>query len=216
MKNLLLLLSASLGMSLSAQPSEIKKQMSLGIQDGYVVKVNNAESKMIQRVWKQYSKSYGKVTKNKKADEEIILAANIPALGSIHKPDVYTKIEDGSMYIFFDMKGAFLNAKQYPKEHTAAMELLQEFGYEVERAMVKEELEKEEDQLKKLNKELEKLRKENISYHKDIEEAKEKIRKAEAAIEQNVIDQKTTEENIGKQTGVVQKVIEKLQSIGKK
>jgi uncharacterized membrane protein YgaE (UPF0421/DUF939 family) len=69
--------------------------------------------------------------------------------------------------------------------------------------------------LKQFEKNLDKLKKDNISYNKDIEDAKEKIRKAEANIITNGQDQKKTVSEIESQSKIVDQVKNKLNMIGK-
>ena len=90
-----------------------------------------------------------------------------------------------------------------------------EFGYEVQREQVRVELEDEQDKLKQFEKNLDKLKKDYISYNKDIEDAKEKIRKAEANIITNGQDQKKTVSEIESQSKIVDQVKNKLNMIGK-
>ena len=56
----------------------------------------------------------------------------------------------------------------------------------------------------------------NDDYHKDIEKAKQKIAEAEKNIEKNVVDQENKVKEIDTQKVVVDKVIEKLNNLGKK
>ena len=53
---------------LSAQTQEVKQQMSLGIQNGISVNIPDADAKFIDKIWKKYTKDYGKLSKNKKAE----------------------------------------------------------------------------------------------------------------------------------------------------
>ena len=54
---------------IQAQVSEVNRQMSLGVQNGIKVHIPEAPAKLIEKVWKRYTKDYGKLSKNKKADE---------------------------------------------------------------------------------------------------------------------------------------------------
>ena len=69
--------------------------------------------------------------------------------------------------------------------------------------------------LKKTNKQLEKLKKDHISYHKDIDEAKLRIKKAEENIINNEKDQVRTKAEIETQSKIVNEVQKKLDNIGK-
>lgn len=202
-------------LQMKAQTMEVKKQMSLGIQTGINVSLPGIEDKFIDKVWKKFTKDYGKLSKNKKAKEEFIEAATIKTISSSIPMDIYTITEDGSMTAFFDIKTGFLNSNDYPKEFGMAMDFMREFGFEVQREKVREELETENDKLKKLNKNLEKLKKDKDDLKNDIVEYKEKIKKAESDIITNERDQEKTKENIEGQIKTVQMVQEKLNKIGK-
>lgn len=202
--------------TLSAQVIENKLQMSLGIQNSLSVNIPDAESNTIEKLWKKYTKDYGKLTKNKKAEEMILVDATIPSINGTNKMDVYTIIEDHSITVFFDLKTGFLNSTDHPNEFKGAGEFIQQFSYEVQREMVKEELEDQQDELKKLNRKMADLLKDNKEYHQDIEDAKAKIKKAENNIISNLKDQDLTKASIENQTKVVETVQTKLNNIGKK
>ncbi len=190
--------------------------MSLGIQNSLSVNIPDAESNTIEKLWKKYTKDYGKLTKNKKAEEMILVDATIPSINGTNKMDVYTIIEDHNITAFFDLKNGFLNSTDHPNEFKGASEFIQQFSYEVQREMVKEELEDQQDELKKLNRKMADLLKDNKEYHQDIEDAKAKIKKAENNIITNLKDQDLTKASIESQTKVVETVQTKLNNIGKK
>ncbi len=218
MKNILIILISYLFLCQStfAQVSENKLQMSLGVQNSLAVRIPDAKSNLIEKIWKKYTKDYGKLTKNRKADEQILQATTIPSINGANQMDVYVIIEDNGITAFFDLKNGFLNSTDHPNEYKGANEFLQQFSYEVQREMVKEELENQQDELKKLNRKMADLVKDNKDYHQDIEEGKAKILKAENNIITNVKDQELTKTLIGTQTKTVETVQMKLNNIGKK
>jgi len=203
------------GRLILAQVSEVSRQMSLGVQSGIKVTIPEAPSKMIEKVWKRYTKDYGKLAKNKKADELYINGAVIKTIFSTNPMDIYSLILDSEIVAFFDLQSGFLNSNKYPNEFEQAKIFMTEFGFEVQREMVRQELDKEAELLKKINKNLEKLKKDNIAYHKDIEEAKLKIKKAEENIVNNEKDQVRTKADVETQTKIVGEVQKKLDNIGK-
>ena len=129
--------------------------------------------------------------------------------------NIYTTTEKNQIVAFVDNGTGFLNSKDYDKEVQSASECMNEFGNEVTRELIRIELEKEEDILKKNNKEYEKLKKENIDLHKDIENYKQKIKKAEADIVTNDKDQERSKAAIEAQTKIVETVQTKLNNVGK-
>jgi len=60
-----------------------------------------------------------------------------------------------------------------------------------------------------------KLIKKNAGYHKDIEKAENKIRKAEENIEKNLNDQDEIQAELIKQKEVLDMIVEKFNNIGK-
>lgn len=201
---------------INAQVRESKLSMSLGVQNGLSVSIPDAEEKLIDKVWKEYFKPYGKVKKNKKAKEEFSMDAVVHTIFGSNKMDVYIQTENNSANVFFDLKTGFLSSEAYPREFDGAKVFVQEFAYEVEREKTRELLKEEEKKLDKLKDKMEDLVKDNAKYHKDIEEAKEKIKQREADIITNNRDQLSAKSDIENQTGKVQEVQNKLNNIGKK
>ncbi|MBK8954644.1 MAG: hypothetical protein IPM34_03680 [Saprospiraceae bacterium] len=199
-----------------AQVEESKQSMSLGVQNGLTVQIPEAREDFIEDVLKKYLKNAGKLKKNKKAGEHFIMAANLTTLNNGSPLDLYVQIGDYRATMFFDLKTAFLNSKEHPDLYSKAKEFVQEFSFETQRAWTREQLEKEEDALKKLNKKLKDLVSDNASYHKDIEEAKAKIKKREEQISQNNKDQEGTKVQIETQTKTLESVQKKLEGIGKR
>ena len=200
---------------IQAQVSEVNRQMSLGVQNGIKVHIPEAPAKLIEKVWKRYTKDYGKLSKNKKADELYINDAVIKTVFNTNPIDIYALIVDSEITAFFDLKTGFLSSSSYPKEFEQASTFMSEFGFEVQRELVRQEFEKESELLKKTNKQLEKLKKDHISYHKDIDEAKLRIKKAEENIINNEKDQVRTKAEIETQSKIVNEVQKKLYNIGK-
>ena len=198
-----------------AQPRENKLQMSLGIQNGLSVTIPDADEDLIDKVWKKYTKGYGKLARNKKAKEEYIEGAVIQSIHGSNAMDVYVSTEDNSITAFFDLKNGFLNSENNPMEFKGASEFMQEFSYEVQREKTRMDLEEEQDKLKKLNKKMGDLLSDNKSYHKDIDEANARIKKAEANIISNEKNQDLTKSEIANQTKAVEAVQQKLSKIGK-
>lgn len=216
MKSLLLTFAALLWLGTSvAQVSEISRQMSLGVHNGFRVAIPGASPKMISQVWKKYTRDYGKLKKNKKADEEYIEAAVIKSIYGANPMDIYTSVEEGYLTAFFDLKTGFLSSSSQPGEAAAAKNFMQEFGFEVQREQTRQELNDQEDALKKAEKYLDKLKKDHQTYHRDIEDAKERIKKAEANITTNEKDQDQTRKDIDTQKKKVEEVRIKLDNIGK-
>lgn len=198
-----------------SQIRENKIEMSQGIQPGLSISLPDAKSGYVEKIWKNYTKSYGKLTKVKKTDELKLEAVVIPSIYGENLLDVYSLIEDNGITVFFGLKTGFIDASETPNEYEASKKFLQEFAYEVQRAQVSEELEKENEKLKKLAKKMTDLVTDHKDYHRDIEVAKEKIKKAEQNIINNEKEQDLTKVQITTQTKTVEMIQDKLGKIGK-
>jgi hypothetical protein len=217
MKRIFLFLVASLTMySLtSGQAREVTLQMSMGNQSGITIAIPEAESRDIEKIWKKYTKDYGKLIKVKKTDELVIQNASIPSILPNMPLDMYSVIEDYGITVFIDLKPGFINSTDHPDAFNNAKSFMQNFANEVQRELITAELEKEQDELKKLNRKINDLVKDNKSYHKDIEDARERIKKAEANIINNEKDQELTKAQIITQSKTVANIQGKLNNIGK-
>ena len=214
---LITLIFAFVGTALSfAQVSEKTMTMSLGTQNGLIVSIPGADEDLIEDIWKDYMKEYGKVKRNRKTKEYFGDDVQVSSISGAGTMDVYSKTEDGQLIVFFDMGNGFLSEETHKEAYAAAEVFLKEFGHEVTRDMIRDELKDEEKALGKLERELEGLKKDNDRYHSIIEKAKERIAEAEADIEQNLKDQEDSTKKIEDQTKVVQEVTTKLENVGKK
>lgn len=81
--------------------------MSLGIQNGISVNIPDADAKFIDKIWKKYTKDYGKLSKNKKAEEEYIEAAVIQTINGKSPMNIYTTTEKIKSLLFLTMVLAF-------------------------------------------------------------------------------------------------------------
>ncbi|MEM8908744.1 MAG: hypothetical protein AAGD05_12930 [Bacteroidota bacterium] len=201
-----------------AQITEEDRSMSLGVKNALVLELPDAKGKFVAKLWKKYIKQFdGKTKRNKKADEYFTDNARMVEVGGSQPVDVYCRVDETSsdvdVILWMDVDGEFLSSAAYPEEFTEAEKILMRFALEVTREKIKIELKEEENRLKKLNKNLKKLQRANDNYHRDIEVAKAKIKKAEGNIEQNEIDQENTRNAIDTQLGVLEVVRKRLSDL---
>ena len=219
LKNLLFLSLLFFFGSLQAQVSEKEVTMSLGNQNAMIIELKESDRKIAENVWKEFIKEYGKVKKNKKANEFYMEQTNIPAVSGNSAVDVYTRFEEGAdmvkAHFWFDTGGSFLSSDNDSDGYQGANTLLTEYGYAVQKHIIGKELETEQKKLKGFQKDMDKLVKENKSLHKEIKDAQEKIRKAEINIEKNVVAQENKTTEIESQAEKVKAVEEKLNNVGK-
>jgi len=202
----------------SAQINEKAMSISVGEYNAFVQAHEGANRKMVEKAMDKIFKKYGKVKRNRKAKEWTCMNCNIPAVSS-NPVNVYYKIdvEDKTVhsYLFVDDGSDFISSESHSAAAQTIKEIQTKAGFEVEKMVVTKELGNEEDTLKGFEKDLKKLEKRNNKLHENIEDYKNKILKAEAEIEQNLLDQESKISEIKSQRTTVESVSDKLKSIGK-
>lgn len=192
--------------------------MSLGNNNAFVVSLEGADKKLTEKAWEDYLKKFGKVKRNKKADEYFCEECNISLLSS-NTLQVTMKIEERKemtmLSAWYDDGSSFVSSESNPEMAGDIEKFMADFGLEVEKKVVQNELEEEEKSLKNVQKDLEKLEKENKKLHDEIAKLKQKIIDAENDIEKNLSEQDQKKYEINEQSKVVETVTEKLNSIGK-
>ncbi len=203
-----------------AQIEEGRRYMSQGTNNSISLEIPNADAKMTKKVWTKYLKDKtkgGKTKYTRKTDESFTDDAEYVPIGGANTLDIYAKFEDAGencrATIWFDLGGAYLNSEMHGDKYNEGEKFLMRFAIAVAIEKTEEELAEEEKKQKNLEKDLDKLKKDKDGYHKDIEEAKQKIAEAEANIEQNIKDQASTETAIEIQDKVINKIKERLKSL---
>ncbi|HUR30905.1 MAG TPA: hypothetical protein VMZ69_05700 [Saprospiraceae bacterium] len=215
----LLLFSILVLNSLQSQVLEETRSMSTGSKPALTVIIPDADSKFIEAEWKEYMKSYGKVTKVKSSKELVASDIQILDIGGVNRLNVHSLSEetaDGTkMVVWFDMGSGFISSEAYPKEYVAGVKFLKDFSAKVKLDMVTQELEEQQKALTKAESNLTKLQRENDNYHRIIEDAKKRIAEAEQDIEKNLKDQEQAHKEIEAQKEVVGGVQQKLEECKK-
>ncbi len=207
----------TVSLCLNAQVTERDYTLSLGSQNAFVLEHDNVNKKTVQKYLEKAVKEFGKVKRNKKADEWNCLQCDVPGLSG--PANVYFKIDEGksqtTSYVFIDDGTQFISSENNPDLAKSFSSRLQMVGYDIERHVISEELDNEEKTLKGRNKDLEKLEKKNKDLHEDIEKYKKKITEAEADIEKNLQEQEDKKIEIEQQKKVVEQVTNKYNEVGK-
>jgi uncharacterized protein YoxC len=192
--------------------------MSLGTLPALVVDLNEIPSKVATDYWTAYLKEYGKLKKNRKADELFAEDIRIPLITPT-EIDLFSKVEDlqndSRIYLWIDQGSAFLSSDQDPAVFKNAKKFVDDFAVYAEKKHVEELLDSAEKDLKGLEKDLKGLGKDKESYEKNIEKAKETIAKMERNIEENIVSQESKVTEIEDQKNMLIKIQERLASIGK-
>ncbi|MEO5906281.1 MAG: hypothetical protein ABIQ11_06115 [Saprospiraceae bacterium] len=204
---------------ISAQVLECTQTMTGGTQSALAIELPGADSKMVETIWKEYMKPYGKVAKVKGGKESVASDVQILDIGGVNRIKVYSLTEavgDGSkMIVWFDMGNGYVNSTAYPKEYVAGVNFLKDFAHEVKIEQIAKELEEQKKLLSKAESDLSKLKRENDSLHKIIEDSKKRIAAAEKDIETNLKDQEVAQKEIGAQNTTVSTVEKKLEDAKK-
>lgn len=219
MKNTLVIIICLLAFgTMNAQVMQKEAVMSLGSQNAFYINLDGADEGLAEDVWKNYLKEYGKVKKNRKADELLCEECNITLISGATL-QVYLKLDEGremtTAYAYFDNGSSFITAENDPEAAESIEKFIHNYSLEVKKEVIKEQLEDEEDTLKDFNKDLAKLEKENKKLHEEIKKAEDKIRESEEGIEKNLRAQEDKKFEIDKQAKVVEETIEKLNNVGK-
>ena len=221
MKKLSLLLCAMfIGSLLFSQQmaTERMETMSLGSHNAFVLDLPEIDSRKAQDYWEDYFKEYSRLKNNRKADHHYAEGVEVSLISS-KELDVYSKMEELSgssrLIVWFDNQSAFISSEETPEEASNALQFLNDFAIAAEKRHVEELLAENEDVLKGLEKELKDLEKDKEKYEKNIEKAKEEIKENESNIEQNIVDQENKAADIDAQKSAIEKIKERLLSVGK-
>ncbi len=203
-----------------AQIEEGVRSMSQGSHNSLSIDIPEADSKTAKKVWMKYIKSTtkkGKTKSEKKTNMIFTDDAELRTIGGANTVDIYLNLTDvGSNVnatVWFDLGGAYLNSEMHGDKYNEGEKFLMRFAIEVAIEMTKQELKAEEKKGKELAKELASLQKKKEGYHKDIEDAENKIREAKSNIEQNVKEQEATNDAIKDQDSVIQAVKDRLKEL---
>ena len=221
MRNIMstLFLVVFISISLKAQVNEGMVLMSMGTHPAYSVVLEGADMKKSEKIWKDYMKPYGKFDKDRKRKELRAADLNISSIATDRTFSVTVKLEEQrdqtTVHVFFQSAGKYLDSNSAPEISANLEQFVNRYAYEVQRAVLSEQLKNEEKQLSRLHKDLSKLENKNRGYHDDIQKFEKKIKEAEENIEQNIRDQDEKNYEIVKQQKLIEKMAEKLNNIGK-
>lgn len=195
-------------MTLHAQVTVEKRGMVSGSQSALVLKLKGTDPKFAESEWKEYTKSYGKLTKVKGSPESVIPGVHVRDIGQGDLVNVYSyaaTAADGTDFIvWFDRSGTFLTSSD--KDYPTAEEFLKSFAIKVKVDMIALDLEEQNKKLAKLESNYTKLQKENDNLHKTITDAQAKIDQAEIDIPLNERAQEAAKTDIETQKTAVESV----------
>ena len=202
--------------TVQAQIAEETRALNHSSNNAMVLEVKDADEKFVNKIWKNFLEDYYDAKTKWMRKEHYWLSDNaeIAGLGGSNTVDIYGLAEQKGkhveMLVWVDLGGAYLSSTTHPDRYEEGERMMNRFAIEIEKEKTKITLKEEEKELKSIQSELKKLVAANQRYHKDIERAKEAIKKAEADIEQNIKAQEATSIKIESQEKVIQTVQKKL------
>ncbi len=204
----------------TAQVREKESNMSQGVKSCLVIEFLESKGDDIIDAWKDFlDHDYkAKTKRDKKNDEYFTDNAMISGVGGSNTVDVYAKIDEKGktssvLTVWFDLGGAYLSSREHPTQYDEAEKMLRRFETSVLRAQTEKELKEEEKKYRKQDDQLKRLVRDNEGLHKDIENYKEKIKKAENDLIKNNDEQETSKRLLKDQDEAVKKVRKKLEAI---
>lgn len=213
--SLLLVLALFSFFILRAQVVEETRVMAVGSQPALTIILPGADTKFAEGEWKEYMKSYGKMTRVKQSKEYVIEGAQILDIGGVNRLNIYSLSESvgegAKMIVWIDMGGGFVSATTFPKEYAEAVKFMQQFAHKVKVDQIALDLEMQEKALSKAENTLSSLQRKNESLHKVIEDAKKRISEAELDIIKNLQEQEMAQKEIDTQKLTVEAVQKKLE-----
>ena len=219
MKNIFYFLVFVLFTSFSAvaQVAEETRVMSAGSQPALVITLPGADMKFAETEWKEYMKTYGKMTRVKQSKESLVEGAQILDIGGVNRLNVYSISEaagEGArMVVWIDMGGGFVNSTTFPNEYAESVKFLQSFAHKVKVDQIAIDLDAQQKALTKCQSNLTKLQRENDSLHKIIEDSQKRIAEAELDIVKNLQEQDLAQKEIDAQKTTVETVQKKLDQV---
>ena len=202
-------------LTVNAQVVEETRVMAVGSQPALTIILPGADTKFADGEWKEYMKSYGKVTRVKQAKENVVEGAQILDIGGVNRLNIYSMSEavgeGAKMIVWIDMGGGFVSATTFPKEYAEAVKFMQQFGHKVKVDQIALDLDMQQKALAKYENNLSSLQRKNESLHKVIEDAKKRIAEAELDIIKNLQEQEMAQKEIDTQKLTVEAVQKKLE-----
>ncbi|MBN2681227.1 MAG: hypothetical protein JXR58_01855 [Bacteroidales bacterium] len=188
---------------------------SAGRENALTVTVYESNKDDVEKAWKKFIKNYkGKVSSKKEIFADDCEIKDV----SPNTVDVYAAFEvnkdgDVTVYVGFDLGGAYLSSSSHPDKYKAAKKIVREFGVSATKDAIAEKLKEAEKVMKKLESDKEKLVKENETLHKNIEGWEKDIEKAKSDIKTNEGNQQDKTKEIETQQKVLEEIIEKEKKV---
>jgi len=202
---------------LQAQITEEPRSMVKGMNNALVLELPDTEERLVKKWWASYMKDYDAKPKRVKGGDELLsTGADIIAIGGSGGVDVYSRLDQiGTTTmntVWFDLGegNSYVSSNGDSGKYVEAEKFLMRFALYVTKEKIKLELIAEEKEMKQLTNDLAKLEREKTSYDREIEQAKERIKRAEANIVTNLENQDKAKDDIENQKETIEDVKRRL------
>ena len=197
---------------------EVELYEERGMQTSLNISLPDVRKSVVDRVWKNYTRSQlGSTAKyNRKTREFVAAQAKAPAIasGPVNLMSRSSQMgADVHFTLVVDAQSSFLNTGLTPRRASNAQSLLEDFALEVRREKIRMQVEEEEKNLKRMESSLQQLKNANVRYHREIEMAQQRIARANENIQQNEKDQVTAADQIKAQAKLLEAVKKQLSQL---
>lgn len=215
----LLLLFSNIVNSQNLRVEEVVENMSKGAQKGLAIEIPEISEEFLFKEFKDWVDKFKGKTKVDKKNNEVFSDDAFLKEISANTFDIYGKIinkgKTQRLVMFIDLGGAFLNTQMHADKYKIMEGQLLELGRSVIKNDLKTKLDEAENTLKRLEKEKKDLEQEQSKSLKNIEDAKNTIKKEEENIEANKKKQVEKDQQIVSQTKIVEELRNQYQNLKK-
>ena len=200
-----ILISLFLLISISfSQVSEKMVEFKFGAHNALVITLNDVDRDVVQDVWKNVNKPFGKA--DKKKGEYITTGVNLAGLSNpIDWYVLFDKTKgDVELSLCAISNDEFISSSNQPDNFAVISKFLTDFAYKVEKKKVSNKLEKEKKELEKLQKDLNKANDNIKNNNDDIDKHTKRIKKSNKEIDSNLKKQNDLNSQIATQGMVVE------------
>jgi hypothetical protein len=202
-----------------SQVFQSDEHMSQGTNPALVVEIDVQDSKLVEKVWKNFMKDYGGKTKKAKRGEWLTTGADIVGVNGVTPMNIYAKTESGAdgnitHTVWFDLGDSYLESNR-KEAYSEAEKMLLIFAQECKIENTDQELNDADKKLRSLENDLNRLQRQNSGYNKEIEQAEKRIEQAKENITKNEEQQTDTAEKINLQKELLDEIKQRLNDLKK-
>jgi hypothetical protein len=194
-------------------PQENERNMSQGTKPGFMISLDQMNTKESEKLWLEYLKdTKAKVKKDRKTNETVASGALIPTISASTANLYATFVERGArteMTLWMDLGGSFLSSRQHPEKIDAFRQWMDEFQRRSKAYLVDVEVQAEEKKFNDLKKDYDQLLKEQDKLEREIRECETRINEARKTLEINNANQNSRRSDMERQQRVIEEVKQK-------